>query len=73
MKIPDWLKTILAQFDAAEQPFMEISVMDAINGAANKQGAIPGEDRSVVQSKWSAFGFATQSDTESGWGTYLPQ
>lgn len=71
VKIPDWVKKVLSNFENRAEPYMEVAVADALSAARNGQGDLNDEDWRGFIAECSAFLFRESRNKESVWGTYF--
>jgi hypothetical protein len=66
MKIPEWLEPIIETFEGRTDPFMEVSVADAMRAARKKQGTLSKPDWRAFLAEHSAFLFMERLGNRSG-------
>jgi hypothetical protein len=71
MKIPDWLELVLDTFERRTDPFMDVSVADAMRAARAGQGDLSDSEWRTFLAEHSAFLFMERPDKDGAWGTYF--
>jgi hypothetical protein len=71
MRIPDWVQSVLKDFENRTGAHSELQIVDALDHARKTQGDLSDEDFKGYVAEQSAFMFATRPDGDSPWGTYF--
>ncbi|RRA50506.1 DUF4209 domain-containing protein [Acidipila sp. EB88] len=71
VNIPDWIHTVLMSFESRTNPFMEVSVADALSAVRKDHGDLDDEVWAVFLAEHSAFMYREMPDEDSLWGTYF--
>ncbi|MCU1617870.1 MAG: hypothetical protein JWO98_5410 [Frankiales bacterium] len=71
MNIPDWIHTVLMSFESRTDPFMEVSVADALSAARKDHGDLDDEVWAAFLAEHSAFMYREMPDEDSLWQTYF--
>src|SRR5215472_2273708 len=71
MRIPNWIRDVLADYESRTTPFNEVQIADSLRTARQGQGDLNDEDWAAFLAEWSAFLFLASRQIESVWGTYF--
>ncbi|HLE62304.1 MAG TPA: DUF4209 domain-containing protein [Pyrinomonadaceae bacterium] len=71
MKIPEFVRAVLTEFENQTDPFNEAQVYDGLRKARKAQGDLSEEDFEGLRAEAVAFFFYERRERDSPWGTYF--
>jgi len=71
MRIPDWVRQVLSDFEKRTAPHNEVQIADALDILRKGQGDLSDEDWKGYLAERSAFSFLERASEDSVWDTYF--
>jgi len=69
MRVPDWIRAVLADYESRTTSFNEVQIADSLSMARQSQGDLSDEDWAAFLAESTAFLFLESRRRESVWGT----